>query len=100
MKAGTFGTVRFHVATLPAPARNSVASGLTRPEQPGAPTGVRSSGSGPKPEAVLLKPTIMIATDNGRWLMLTVSVVPTCGRLAGCRLVMPSEPAQPAPKKP
>src|SRR5262249_15628459 len=100
MKAGTFGTARFHVAALPAPARNSVTSGLTRPEQPGAPSGVRSSGSGPKPEVVWLKPTLMIATDSGRLLMLTDSVVPTCGRLDGSRLERPSEPAQPAPKKP
>src|SRR5580765_4336800 len=100
MKAVTFGTVKFHAAALPAPARKSVTSGLTRPEQPGAPSGVRSSGSGPNAELVLLKPIIMTATDSGRLLRLTVSVVPTCGRVVLVRLVMPSEPAQPAPKKP
>src|SRR5580765_6074215 len=100
MKAGTFGTVRFHVAALPAPVRKSVTSGLTRPRQPGAPSGVRSRGSGPNPEVVLLKPIIMIAADSGRWLRLTVSVVPTCGRDGLVRLVMPSEPAQPGAKKP
>src|SRR5215831_6989340 len=100
MKAGTLGTFRFHAAALPAPARNTVTSGLTRPEQPGAPSGVRSSGNGPKPDVVLLKPTIMIATDSGRLLRFTVSVEPTCGRDVLTRLVMPSEPAHPAPKKP
>src|SRR5262249_53099804 len=100
MKAGTFGTVRLHDAALLAPLRNIEASGLTRPEQPGAPSAVRSSGSAPKPEVVRLKPSIMIAADTGRLLRLTVSVVPTCGRFAGSRLVMPSELAQPEPKKP
>src|SRR5262245_34389291 len=99
MKVVTFGTVRLHAAALAAPVRNIVASGLMRPEQPGAPSGVRSSCSGPKPEVVLLKPSIMIAADTGRLLRLTVNVVPTCGRFAGSRLVMPSELAQPEPKK-
>src|SRR5262245_17528176 len=100
MKVGAFGTVRLHAAALLAPLRKIVASGLTRPEQPGAPSAVRSSGSGPKPDVVLLKPSIMIAADSGRLLRLTVSDVPTCGRFAGKRLVMPSELAQPEPKKP
>src|SRR3990172_12377796 len=96
---GSFGMPKTQLAVLPAPIRNDVASGLTRPQQPGAPYSVTSSGSGPNGDAVLLNPVIMIAIDCGRLLRLTVSVVPRRGRLAD-RLVMPSELAQPAPKKP
>src|SRR5687767_16033339 len=97
---GVFGSAKLHVAVPPEPVRKNVTSGLTCALQPGAPNGVRSSGSGPNGDVVRLRPSAMIATSVGRLFTFTFSVVPSTGRLVAVCVLTGIVPAQPRAKKP
>src|SRR5262252_8075123 len=82
-----------------APNTSTLASGRTRPEQPGAPTAVMSNGSGPNDDVVLLKPSRNNAASGaGRLPMRAIIVWPVRGSASAVLLAMPALVGQPLPE--
>src|SRR5688572_17399776 len=81
-----------NVAALAAPTTRNTESGLTRPKQPGAPKGPRSSGSAPDEEVVRLKPIRVSTALCGRLVKPAVIVCPMRGRADA---VLPGTPSAP-----